>query len=93
MYELWHDYVKPKYGENAKLCYKDTGSFTVYVKTNDICKDIVKDVETRFNSSNFAIDRPLPKGKNKNVIGLMKDELGGQVMKEFVLLREKHIVI
>ena len=48
-----------------------------------------KDVETRFDTSNFQIDRPLPKGKNKKVIGLMKDELGGQIIKEFVGWRAK----
>ena len=51
-------------------------------------KDIAEDVETRFDTSNLEIDRPLPKGKNK-VIGLMKDELRGQIMKEFVGLRAK----
>ena len=45
MYEFWYDYVKLKYGENAKLCYTDTGSFTVYVTTEDIFKDIVDDIE------------------------------------------------
>ena len=49
----------------------------------------MEDVETRFDTSNFERDRPLPKGKNKKVIGLMKDELGGQIMKEFVGLRPK----
>ena len=82
-------YVKPKYGENAKLCYMDTESFIVHVKTDDIYKDIAENVETRFNTSNFEIDRPLPKGKHKIVIGLMKHELGGQNMKEFVGLRAK----
>ena len=77
MYEFWYDYLKPKYGENAKRCFMDTDSFIVHVKTDDIYKDIAEDVETRFDTSNFEIDRPLPKGKNKKVIGLMKDELGG----------------
>ena len=62
----------------------DTDSFVVHVKTDDIYKDIAEDVETRFDTSNLELDRPLLKGKNKKVIGLMKDELGGQVMKEFV---------
>ena len=65
MYEFWYDYVKPKYGENAKLCYMDTDSFIVHVKTDDIYKDIAEDVETRFDTSNFEIARPLPQGKNK----------------------------
>ena len=59
MYKFWYDYVKPKYDKNAKLCYMDTDSFIVHVKTDDICKDIVEDVETRF-------DRPLSKGKYKS---------------------------
>ena len=65
MHEFWYNYVNPKYGENAKLCYIDTDSFIVHVKTDDIFKDIAEDVETRFDTSNFEIDRPLPKGKNK----------------------------
>ena len=89
MYEFWYDYVKPKYGENAKICYMDTDSFIVHVKTDDIYKDIAEDVETRYGTSTFEIDRPLLKGKNKEVIGLMKDELGGQIIKEFVGLRAK----
>ena len=76
MYEFWYDYVKPEYDENAKLCCIDTDSFTVQVKTDDIYKDIEEDVEKRFDTSNFELHRPLPKGKNKKVIGLMKDGLG-----------------
>ena len=59
------------------------------LKTDDIYKDIAEDVETRFGTSNFELDRPLPKGKNKNVTGLIKKELGGQIMKEFARLRAK----
>ena len=88
-YEFWYDHLKPKYGENAKLCYMDTDSFIVHVKTDDIYKDIAEDVEKRFDTSNFEIDRPLTKGRNKKVIGSMKDELGGQIMKKFAGLRAK----
>ena len=58
-------------------------------KTDDIYKNIAEDVESRFDTFNFEIDRPLPKGKNKNVIGLMRDQLVGQYMKELAGLREK----
>ena len=51
-----------------------TDSFVVHVKTDDIYKDIAENVETTFDTSNFELNRPLPKGKNKKVIGLMKDE-------------------
>ena len=76
---LW----KAKYGGNAKLYYVDTDSFIVHVKTDDIYKDIAEDVETIFDAPNVEIERPLTQGKNKKVIGLMKDELGGQTMKDF----------
>ena len=89
MYEFWYDYVKLKYGENAKLSYMNTDTCIVHVKTDYIYKDIAKDVETRFDTSNFELGRPLSKGKNKKVIGLMKDELGRQIMKEFIGLRAK----
>ena len=87
--EFWYDYVKLKYGENVKLCYMYTDSSIVHVKTDDIYKDIGEDAKTRFGTSNFEVDRPSLKGKNKKVIGLMKDELGGQIMKEFIGLRAK----
>ena len=89
IYEFWYDYVKPKYGENPKMCYIDTDSFIVHVKADDIHKDIAEYVEKRFDTSNFKIERPLPIGKNKRAIGLMKDELGGQIIKKFVGLRAK----
>ena len=89
MYQFSYDYVKPKYVESVKLCYMDAGIFIPHVKTDDICKDIAENVETRFDTSKFKIDRLLPKGKNEIIIGLMKNELGGQIMKEFVWLRAK----
>ena len=89
MYEFWYDYIKPKYGEKAKLRYLDTDSIIAYIKTDDIYKDIVEDFETRFDTSNYKLDRPLPERKNKTVIGLRKDESGRKVMTIFVGLRPK----
>ena len=71
------------------MCYIDTDSFVIYRKKDGIYKDIAEDVETRFDTSNYELDRSLPKGKHKKVIRLMKDELGGKIMKEFVGLRVK----
>ena len=68
MYEFWYDYIKPKYQEKAKLCYMDTDSFIIYLKTEDFYEDIANDVENQFDASNYDEDdkRPLPIGKNKN---------------------------
>ena len=89
MYEFWYDYVKKKYGDMVKLCYMDTDSLIMNIKTKYFYKDIARDVEERFDTSNYDVDRPLPKGKNKKVIGLMKDELGGGTITVFVALRPK----
>ena len=76
MYEFWYDYMKPKYGNNGKLCYMDTDSFIMNIKTEDFHKDIANGVEKRFDTSNYEVNRPLPTGKYKNVM-------------EFVTLRLK----
>ena len=102
MYEFWYDYMKPKYNDNVRLCYMDTDSFVMHIKKNDFYKDIASDVENRFDTSNYKVNtaettaepsslerRPLPTGKNKKVIGLMKDELGRKIITEFVTLRPK----
>ena len=89
MYEFWYDYIKPKYNDNVKLCYMDTDSFIMNRKTNDFYKDITNDVYNRFDTSSYGVNRPLPIGKNKKVIGLMKDELGGEIIMEFIALRPK----
>ena len=69
MYEFWYDYMKPKYDDKVKLCYTDTGSFIVNIKTKDFYKDIADDVDKKFDTSNYEVDRPLPVGKNKKVTG------------------------
>ena len=67
----------------------DTDSLIYNIKTEDFYKDIAEDVLARFNTSGYNPDRPLPVGLNKKVIGLMKDELGEEIMTEFVTLRPK----
>ena len=62
----------------------DTDSFLVYIKTDYIYKDIAEDIETRFDTSNDELDRPLPKGKNKNIIGLINDKLSEKSIVFFV---------
>ena len=91
MCEFWCDHIKSKYEDRTKLCYMDTDSFVIHIKTEDFYKDIANDIEKQFDTSNYDEndDRPLSKGKNKNVIDLFKNELGGKIMKVFVGLRAK----
>ena len=94
MHEFWYDYIKGKYQQNTKLCYMDTGSFIIHIKTEDVYEDITDDVEKRFDTSNYEADCnstevPFPIRKNKKVIGLMKEELVGKITIGFVSLRPK----
>ena len=89
MYEFRYDYMKPKYGDNVKFCYMDTDSFIMHIKTEEFYEDIANDVEKRFDTNNYEVNRPLPTGRNKKVIRLMKDKLGGKIMAEFAALRPK----
>ena len=90
MYEFHYDHMKRKHrNEDLTLCYMDMDSLIYSIRTEDFYKDIADNVEARFNTSGYVPDRPLPVGLNTKVIGLMKDELGGEIMREFVSLRPK----
>ena len=90
MYEFHYDYMNQKYPDGLTLCYMDTDSLIYDIETKDFYKDIAKDVKYRFDTSGYNPHRLLlPVGLNKKVIGLMKDELGGKIMTEFVTLRPK----
>ena len=91
MYEFWYDYIRPKHGGKARQCQMDTDSFIMHIKTEDFYNDIANDVERLFDTSNYdkKDERPLPIGKNKKVIGLFKDELGGKIVTEFCALKAK----
>ena len=95
MYEFWYDYIRPKYGDEARLCYMDTDSSFMHIKTEDFYNDIAGDVERWFDGSNYdeKDKRPLPTGKNKKVIGMFKDELGGKIVTEFCALRAKEYAL
>ena len=84
MYEFWYDYIKPKYQDRAKLCYMDTDSFVIHIKTEDFYEDIADDVEKWFDTSNYSKDdnRLFSIGRNKKANH--QDQLGGKIMKEFI---------
>ena len=83
MYKFWYDYIKPKYEEKARLCYMDTDSFVIHIKTDNVDKLI--------DTSKYKKDdnKPLPIGINQGVLGKFKDELKGKIMTEFIVLRAK----
>ena len=91
IYKFHYKYIKPKYGEKAKLLFTDTDSLCYEIQTEDFYEDISNDVEKKFDTSNFPKDHPseIPVGKNKKVPGRMKDEAGGKIIEEFVRLRAK----
>ena len=91
MYENWYDYIGPKYGGKAKLCFTDIDSFIINIKTKYFFEDISNDVERWFDRSNYDQNdkRPLPIGMNKKLPGLFKDELGGKIITEVAALRPK----
>ena len=91
MYDFHYNYIKKKYDKNAKLLFTDTDSLMYEIKTEDFYKDISADVEKMFDTSNYPKEHPsgIPTGKNKKVVGMMKDECGGKQIIEFVGLRPK----
>ena len=88
MYEFHYDNMKPKF-KDPQLCYMDTDSLIYNIKIEDFYADITDDVPTRFDTSGYCPDQPLPIGLNKKVIRLMKDELRGAIMTELVVVRPK----
>ena len=91
MLEFWYDYLKPMYGDKIRLCYTDTDSFIMHIKTEDFYKDISTDIDRWFDTFNFDKNdnRPLKIGKNKKVLGKFKDEIGRKIMTKFCGLRAK----
>ena len=94
IYDFWYDYIKPKYQDNAKLCYIGILTALLFILKLKIFMKILQIMLKKwFDASNYDddVDRPLPKGMKKKVIGLMKDKLRGKIMIEFVALRQKNL--
>ena len=90
MYDFHYNYIKPKYGEKAKLLFTDTDSLAYEIETEDFYKDIKDDVKKLFDTSNYPENHPIiQSGLNKKVVGMFKDEAGGKIIEEFVGLRAK----
>ena len=91
MYEFHYNYIKPKYGDKAKLLFTDTDSLMYEIQTEDFYKDISGDVKDRFDTSDYPPNHPsgIPTGCNKKVLWMFKDEVAGRCIKEFVGLRAK----
>ena len=91
MYDFHYNYIKPKYGDKAKLLFTDTDSLMYEVETEDFHKDISEDIKDRFDTSDYPENHPsgIPTGINKKVLGMFKDEAAGKIIKEFVGLRAK----
>ena len=91
MFDFHYNYIKPKYGNNAKLLFTDTDSFLYEIQTEDFYKDISGDVYNKFDTSDYPENHPsgIPTGINKKVLGMFKDEVSGKNIKEFVGLRSK----
>ena len=91
MYDFHYNYIKPKYGDKAKLLFTDTDSLMYEIETEDFYKDISGDVKDRFDTSHYPENHPsgIPMGINKKVLGMFKDEVAGKNIIEFVGLRAK----
>ena len=91
MYDFHYNYIKSKYVDKAKLLFTDTDSLMYEIETEDFYKDIAGDVKDRFDTSDYPENHPsgIPTGENKKVLGMMKDEVAGKIIKEFVGLRSK----
>ena len=91
MYDFHYNYIKPMYGDNARLLFTDTDSLMYEIETEDFYKDISEDVKNRFDTSDYPDNHPsgIPTGCNKKVLGMFKDEATGKCIKEFVGLGAK----
>ena len=91
MYDFHYNYIKNKYGDNAKLLFTDTDSLAYEITTKDFYKDINLDIEKRFDTSDYPTNHPsgIKTGFNRKVLGMFKDEAGGKQIVEFVGLRAK----
>ena len=91
MYESWQDYIKPKYGDRAELCYTDTGSFVIHIKTEDLFKDISADIKKWFDTSMMKMIKDLfQQVKLKNYEVFLKINQEEKLLQKLLHLDQKH---
>ena len=88
MYDFYYNYLKARYGPRCDLIYTDTDSLLLHIQTDDVYKDMKKDLWL-YDTSNYPKDHPLYDARNKKALGKMKDECGGEPIEEVVALRPK----
>jgi len=88
MYEFYYDYLKARYGLRCNLIYTDTDSLLLHIQTDDVYEHL-KEHKYLYETSNYPKDHPLYDDTNKKALGKMKDECGGEVIEEVVVLRSK----
>lgn len=81
IYDYWFEYAKLKYGKNAKLGYKYN---QFHAKSKDDQEEFAEDIEAKFDTQNYEVNRTLPIGNNIKMISQINDKFGGRIMKEFV---------
>ena len=88
MYDFYYNHLKKLYTHNIRLLYTDTDSLIVHVQTEDIYADMSLNADL-YDTSNYPAGHPLFSNTNKKIIGKFKDELGGQLLTEFIGIRPK----
>ena len=88
MYNFYYNNLKKTYCDKIKLLYTDTDSVIIHVQTEDIYQDIAQNLDN-YDTSNYQPNHPLFSNTNKKIIGKFKDELGGQLLTEFIGIRPK----
>jgi hypothetical protein len=89
MFEFHYDVMMEKYHDRARLLYTDTDSLCYHIKTDDLYDDMMPMRDQYFDTSDYPHDHPLFSITNKKVLGMMKDEMNGKLIKEMVCLRSK----
>ena len=88
MYDFHYNYIKQKYGSEAKLLFTDTDNLTYEIETSDVYQDFWNDKD-KFDNSDYPQDSQYFNTTNKKVIGKFKDDAAGIPITEFVGLRSK----
>ena len=91
MFDFHYNYIRNKYQNKAELLFTDTDSLMYEIRTDEFYKDIARDIESKFDTSDYPKEHPsgILTGVNKKVIGMFKDEVAGKQITHFIGLLSK----